>query len=275
MGHIEFYTYCPGEGVAKIRFAGIPPLGATPEDKRFLIPFACKGTRRVDPPLPYKLRRIYSYMPFYTLLIPKGAVTVNMSVYAWVASWWWGAWREYTQGVIHFTTYQFPSWIAPVVQEDWQSIPNLRFAPTTDTSPFIELYDPRSQFFGLHVYLVIYKAYQSRFLYFEYWLQGPRWNTNLFNSIREVMSYWERMRETLLLFHDTVINSEEVAIYPHPLGRISEWWRGQYRVLKVINSEQSKELQIGQNDNSREPPNYYLRLAVQDRTRDAIAVVIR
>jgi hypothetical protein len=276
MGNIEFYTYCPGEGVVKIHFAGIPPLGFTPEENRILLPIACKGTRQpVDPPLPYKLRRIYSYRPSYTLLIPSGAITVNMSVQRWVNIGWWGTWREYTQRSIPFTIHRFPSWNAPSVQEDWRNIPNLRFVPTpSGSASFMEAFNPRDQSFGLHVYLVIYKASQSRFLYSEYFLQGPKWKTDWFRSIREVMRYWEETRETLLLFHDTAINGEEIAIYPHPLGRIGEWWKGQYRVLKVINSEWLKEIQVGENYYPREPQNYYQRFVVQDSSRDAIAVVM-
>ena len=274
MGNIEFYTYCPGEGVVKLHFAGIPPLGFTPEENRILIPIACKGTRPPAEPPPYKLRRIYSYRPYYTLLIPRGALAVNISVYHWDSIGYWWTWMEYTQRSIPFTTYRFPDWNAPVVQEDWQDIPNLRFSPETSPPPFVEVYDPRGQVVKPYVYLVVYKASQNRFLYFEYLLEGPKWNTNSFRSIEQVMRYWEETRETLLLFHDTAINGEEITIYPHPLGRIDEWWRGLYRVLKVINTEWLKEIQVGQNFASEEPPNYYRRFVVQDETRDAIAVAL-
>jgi hypothetical protein len=277
MGNIVFYTYCPGEGVVKIHFAGTPPLGSTPGENRILLPIACTKTRtrQTDLRLPYKLRRIYSYRPYYTLLIPKGAITVNMSVYSWVNIGWTRTWREYTQRSIPFTTYRFPAWNAPVVQEDWQNIPNLLFVPSTMyTPPFIEFSNPRDQNFFLHVYLVIYKASQSRFLYFEYFLQGPKRKTVSFKSIREVMMYWKEVRETLLLFHDTAINGEEIAIYPHPLGRIKEGWKGQYRVLKVINSKWLKGLQVGQNYRPAEPQNYYRQFVVQDGSKDAIAVAI-
>jgi len=275
MGMIEFYTYCPGEGVVRIHFAGIPPLGFAPEENRILIPIACKKTRQPVVSPPYKLRRVYSYRPYYTLLIPSGAITVNMSVYERVnIGWGWWVWREYTQRSIPFTIHRFPAWNAPLIQEDWRNIPNLRFVPTTNNATFAEVYSPRDQTFNLYVYLVIYKASQNRFLYFEYLLQGPKWNTDSFRSIREVERYWEETRETLLLFHDTAINGEEIAIYPHPLGRLSEWWRGQYRVLKVINSEWLKEIQVGENYDPREPQDYYRRFVVQDSSRDAIAVVM-
>jgi len=276
MGSIEFYTYCPDEGVVKIYFAGIPPLGSTPEENRIVLPIACKRTRPpVDPSVGYKLRRIYSYKPHYELLIPIGGVAVNMLVYRWESIGFWWTWKEYKQRAFPFTIYQFPAWDAPWVYEDWQRIPNLLFLSTTTfMPPFADMSNPRDQDFQLHVYLVIYKASQDRFLYSEYLLQGPKWKKDWFGSIAEVMKYWEEVRETLLLFHDAAVNGEEIAIYPHPLGRIDDWWEGQYRVLKVMRYEWFKAIQVGQNSAPEEPQNYYMQFIVQDSSRDAMAVIV-
>ncbi len=285
MGNIEFYTYCPGEGVVKIHFAGIPPLGSTSEGNRILIPIACRKTRPLTTSqLPDKLERIYSYRPFYMLLIPRGGIAVNMSIYkyCWEGGWWW-SWREFRERSVVFKSSRFPSWNAPIIQEEWRFIPNLKFSTCRfENLPyrrtFYEIYDPSSAV-RLHVILVIYKASQSRFLYSEYFVQSPKWRQTSFRSIQEVMRYWNEAKETLLLFHDTAIDNEMHPIYPHPFSRLFDGYENLRRILRVFNDEYSKAVWVGSipagsTSYLYDDRVFSIKFAVDDHSRDAMAILI-
>jgi len=284
MRNIGLYTYCHGEGVVKIHFAGIPPLGSTPEENHILIPIACRRTKPHETSqVPYKLERIYSYRPFYRLLIPMGGIAVNMSIYKRCLEggrMLWGALRERW---VPFRISRFPSLNAPVIREEWRFIPNLKFSTCTfDNLPysrtFYEIYDP-SRTVRFHVILVIYKASQSRFLYSEYVVQSPRWRREWFGSIQEIMQYWNEAKETLILFHDTAINNEMHPIYPHPFSRLYSGYENLRRILRVFNDQYSKAVWVG--NIPAESTSYWrddvfsFKFVVDDRSRDAVAILIR
>jgi len=237
------------------------------------------------PNLPYKLEHIGSYRPYYILLIPMGGIAVNMSIYkyCWEGESWW-LWSAFRERIMIFKRSRFPSSNAPTIQEEWRFIPNLKFSTCRFDNPpysrtFHEIYDP-SQTVWLHVISVIYKASQSRFLYSEHFLQGPRRRQTSFRSIQEVMQYWDEVKETLLLFHDTAINNGMHPIYPHPFNRLYDGYENLRRILRVFNDPYSKAVWVGSipagatsylyNDRGFE-----IKFVVDNPSRDAIAILIR